>query len=194
MEKRDVLWDDLENIVVAEVGLNGIFNAEAFNVVGSKRRWLFLDIHGRSSFHYFLCFLFLSVAAPVEEEEEHHVLDIGEGFRAWIGCDEVQLRHFLVPNPLTYYCFPQYYLHTTFFPSIFLFFNNRNKYINFNILFPFTIRGLDEMTRISHNLTRDLIEFYCLRGLTDSKRLVPVLAQGYPLGEKKTLSLYFLNY
>lgn len=29
-----VLWDDLENIVVAEVGLNRVFKAEAFNVVG----------------------------------------------------------------------------------------------------------------------------------------------------------------
>jgi len=33
-KKRYVLWDNLKNIVIAEVGLNRVFKAKTFYVVG----------------------------------------------------------------------------------------------------------------------------------------------------------------
>lgn len=49
-KRRYVLWDNLENIVIAEVGLDRVFKAEAFNVGGVGRR-LLLNIHGRTALH-----------------------------------------------------------------------------------------------------------------------------------------------
>lgn len=54
--ENNVLCDDLENIVVAEISLNRIFKSEVINVVGSGRR-LFLDIHGRNCFHVLFQFV-----------------------------------------------------------------------------------------------------------------------------------------
>ena len=50
IKRTCVLWDDLENIVITEIGLDRVFKAEAFNVVGVGWR-LVLDIHGRTGFH-----------------------------------------------------------------------------------------------------------------------------------------------
>lgn len=33
-----------------------------------------------------------------QEEEQHHLIDGGKGFRGFIRYDEVQLTHFLTPN------------------------------------------------------------------------------------------------